>query len=141
MRRNLSTLALTFLVLAFGSSALSPANAGQGDSFVTAMSGNTLTGISSHGTRYYLYFLPGGNATYRAADGDHDMGAWHLDGDGNVCVTWRNLNPPLSRGCYDVAFDGSTAIWSSKSNRLHLTLRGFVEDVAYPQERYRDSRR
>ena len=140
MRRNLSTLALTFLVLTVGLPAMSPAEAGQDVSFVTATNGNTLTGISSHGTRYYIYFLSGGSVTYRSTNGDRDTGAWHLDDNGNVCVSWRNLNPPLSSGCYKVGFDGHTTHWSSKSTSLRLTLRGFVEDVAYPKERYRDSR-
>jgi len=32
----------------------------KGDAFITAMDGNTLTGKMADGTKYKVYFLPGG---------------------------------------------------------------------------------
>lgn len=100
-----------------------------GDRFITAMNGNSLAGTNAHGERYYLYFLPGGYATYRAVNGEHDTGRWHLSSSGDVCVSWANLAPPLGSGCYHVASDGPRTSWSTKSGVTSLRLQGYVSSA------------
>lgn len=132
-------LLLSVSLLAGGFPLAAKAASSRGDQFVTATSGNTLTGIDIHGVRFYLYFLPGGYATYRAANGDAEGGRWHLSPDGSVCVAWHNVVQSLSSGCYRVTFKGSKVSWASHARTIELALRGYVSDADLNRSRRQSS--
>jgi hypothetical protein len=100
----------------------------RGDQFITMMEGNTLSGINAGGTPFNLYFLPGGTATYDDGGGTRDSGSWHLDKEGDVCVTWQN---PADRqeGCFSVTVDGRKVNWEGKAGSGRATLRGGVSET------------
>ena len=121
---------ISILALAFGVAlaAALPARAEilQGDRFVTAMKDNTVSGKTTAGTSYNLYFLPGGAATYRDAVGHRVSGRWQLDGAGDVCVSWHG-DTALPAGCYRVrAYGRELAWWNKQYPRSDETLRGAV---------------
>jgi len=123
---------LPITVLAFGIAlaATQPANAEdlQGDRFITALNGNTVSGTTTAGTAYNLYFLPGGTATYGDASGRRVGGHWRLDRSGDVCVTWQS-ETAFPTGCYRVEADGSNLAWSNKDRRSDQMLRGSVTNA------------
>jgi hypothetical protein len=121
------------LVLAFGvafAAAALPAGAQilQGDRFITAMKDNTVSGTTSSGAVYNLYFLPGGTVTYRDTGGHRDSGSWRLDRAGDVCVSWHGADAPPA-GCYRVTAKGSSLSWWNKSASSGDTLRGTVTNA------------
>lgn len=128
----LRALSIFLLLVFLSTTSLSTSRAATigGDEFVTATSGNTLSGIGSYGQRYYLYFLPGGSATYQDVAGGRDIGTWHLSPQGEICVAWRNLAPPLRSGCYSVSLSGRRMNWTAKSATIQTTLQGGVVDAA-----------
>ncbi|MEZ5832632.1 MAG: hypothetical protein R3D05_15770 [Dongiaceae bacterium] len=97
-----------------------------GDAFITTMSGNSLSGTDSQGHAYDLYFLPGGEATYRDSAGEAVSGKWHLDPDGDVCVAWQRQVDVLKDGCFRVSFDGEAVTWRNKTSSGGGTLQGGV---------------
>jgi hypothetical protein len=115
---------------AFGAIALlagAPAEAKslRGDAFITAMDGNTLTGKMDDGTRYKLYFLPGGQATIQEGDAEPQRGAWSLDKSGDVCLKWPGAVASAD-GCYRVDVVGHKVTWSSKDGAQKARLFGGV---------------
>ena len=122
----------SILVMAFGVAlaASLPATADilQGDRFITAMKDNTVSGRTTAGIAYNLYFLPGGAATYSDAAGRRIGGHWRLDRMGDVCVAWKD-DTPLAAGCYRVSFNASRVTWTSKSTRVADEVRGTVINV------------
>ena len=114
------------LVMAFGVAlaASLPATADilQGDRFITTMKDNTVSGRTTAGITYNLYFLPGGAATYSDAAGRRIGGYWRLDRMGDVCVVWKS-NAPLRAGCYRVSVNVRRVTWTTKSTRVDNELR------------------
>jgi hypothetical protein len=104
-----------------------PAGAGpealRGDRFITVMAANTLSGETTRGVRYDMYFLPGGQVTYRDAAGADDRGRWRLDHAGDVCIAWRGAD---QEDCFRVMLDGDAVSWAGKSGSGQATLRGGV---------------
>jgi len=100
----------------------------QGDRFITAMKDNTVSGTTSSGTVYNLYFLPGGTVTYRDTGGRRDSGSWRLDRVGDVCMSWHRADA-VPAGCYRVTTKGSSLSWWSKSASGGDTLRGTVTNA------------
>ena len=96
--------------------------------FVTMMQGNTLSGTTAAGTVFNMYFIAGGNATYQEVGGTRDFGSWHLDKDGDVCVTWNN-SPDSANGCFHVTVDGSKVAWEGKDAGGSGKLRGGVTET------------
>jgi len=120
---------IPLLALAFGVAlaAAVPARADllQGDRFITAMKDNTVSGRTTAGAAYNLYFLPGGAATYSDTVGHHVIGRWRLDRTGDVCVSWHG-DTALPTGCYRVRADDRRMTWSSKDARSDEILQGAV---------------
>lgn len=97
----------------------------RGDAFITAMSGNTLTGKMADGTAYKLYFLPGGQATIQEGKGEPQSGTWSLDKSGDVCLKWPGA-VASEDGCYRVDVVGHKVNWSNKDGTQKARLFGGV---------------
>jgi len=97
----------------------------RGDAFITAMEGNTLTGKMADGTRYKLYFLPGGQATIQEGDAAPQSGTWSLDKSGDVCLKWPKA-VASEDGCYRVDVVGHKVTWSNKDGSQKARLFGGV---------------
>jgi len=100
----------------------------RGDAFITAMSGNTLSGKSPEGKAVNFYFIPGGQASYQEAGGQPHLGTWNLDKGGDVCVKWAP-GGDMASGCFRVAIDGDKVSWSNKEGTEHGGLLGGVEPL------------
>jgi len=100
----------------------------RGDDFVTKMDGNTLSSTSSNGMAYNLYFLAGGQVTYRNVTGQRMDGMWHLDDEGRVCIEWPNPVDAL-HGCFRMSIDGDTITWRGEKSVGRAALRGNVADT------------
>jgi hypothetical protein len=109
----------------FGVSLPAMAKALRGDAFITAMEGNTLTGKMADGTKYKLYFLPGGQATIQEGDGQPQSGTWSLDNSGDVCLKWPSA-VASDDGCYRVDVVGHKVTWSNKDGTQKARLFGGV---------------
>jgi hypothetical protein len=96
-----------------------------GDAFITAMTGNTLTGKMADGTPYKLYFLPGGQATIQEGNGQPQSGTWSLDKSGDVCLKWPSA-VGSEDGCYRVEVVGHKVSWSNKDGTQKARLFGGV---------------
>ena len=127
---NLNTLSILFALVV--ATMATPASAAphvlRGDEFITVMQDNTLSGRTTSGSPFDIYFLPGGAATYREATGTHDSGSWHLDSDGDVCVAWRNPRD-VQQGCFRVTVDGHRVTWEGKPGSGRAALRGDVTEA------------
>ena len=119
-----------FALAAFGAVVLlasvpAEAKSLKGDAFITAMSGNTLTGKMENGTPYKLYFLPGGQATIQEGTGDPQFGTWTIDKSGDVCLKWPSAMASED-GCYRVDVVGHKVTWSNKDGSQKARLFGGV---------------
>jgi hypothetical protein len=119
-----------FALAAFGAVVLlagvpAEAKSLKGDAFITAMDGNTLTGKMADGTKYKLYFLPGGQATIQEGTGQPESGTWSLDKSGDVCLKWPAA-VASEDGCYRVGVIGHKVTWSSKDGSQKARLFGGV---------------
>ncbi len=104
------------------------AAASNGDEFVTRMDGNTLSATAGNGMAYNLYFLSGGQITYRSVSGKRTEGTWHLDDKGRVCIEWPHPVDALE-GCFHMSIDGDTVTWRGEKSVGRATLRGNVADT------------
>jgi len=119
-----------FALAAFGAVVLlasvpAEAKSLRGDAFITAMSGNTLTGKMENGTPYKLYFLPGGQATIQEGKAEPQSGTWSLDKSGDVCLKWPSA-VASEDGCYRVDVVGHKVTWSNKDGSQKARLFGGV---------------
>ena len=96
------------------------------------MDGNTLTGKMADGTKYKVYFLPGGQATIQEGKAEPQSGTWSLDKSGDVCLKWPKA-VASEDGCYRVAADGNKVKWSNKQGTGHGKLLGGVADLDMSQ--------
>ena len=133
VRRGILLAALLAL-----SSAAASADDKRGDQFITAMDGNTLSGVTASGLAFNLYFLAGGSTTYADAAGVKASGTWKLDHDGNVCVHWP-IRLDAMEGCFRISFDGYEVSWRNKDVSGVGTLRGgvtssFTKSARQPRE-------
>ena len=78
----------------------------KGSRFIEVMQDNTLSGTTSDGAAYNLYFLPGGEVTYDDSTGARDRGRWSMDSGGDVCISFEQIDDARAQ-CY-VEVDGST---------------------------------
>jgi hypothetical protein len=92
----------------------------QGDQFITAMDGNTLSGKNADGSAFNIYFLPGGEVTYTDKAGVTDKGTWHLDQDGDVCVAWQN---PADAQEAAFVFGPTAKRWSGRASKAATVAR------------------
>ena len=97
----------------------------KGDAFITAMEGNTLYGKMADGTKYKLYFLPGGQATIQEGTAEAQHGTWSLDKSGDVCLKWPAA-VASEDGCYRVDVVGHKVSWSNKDGSQKARLFGGV---------------
>ena len=123
-RLALATLAM-LVVLGPTLAPVAEAKALRGDAFITAMDGNTLTGKMADGTKYKVYFLPGGQATIQEGKAEPQHGAWSLDKSGDVCLKWPAA-VASEDGCYRVDVVGHKVTWSSKDGSQKARLFGGV---------------
>ena len=94
---------------------------------MTLMDGNTLSGRSTAGVAFNLYFLAGGQVTYASITRQRVNGSWHLNRNGEVCITWPRRVDALE-GCFRMSIDGDRIIWRSESASGRGILRGGVTD-------------
>jgi hypothetical protein len=99
-----------------------------GDQFITAMDGNTVSGVTNAGMAYNLYFLPGGEATYVDVYGKRLAGSWRLDKAGHVCFAWAGA-APIPAGCYEARLDDQHLVLSNGSLLIDEEVRGAVADT------------
>jgi hypothetical protein len=105
----------------------------KGSRFIEVMQDNALSGATSDGASYNLYFLPGGEVTYDDSTGARDRGRWSMDSDGDVCIGFEKVDDGRAQ-CYRVEVDGSTVTWTGKGGDGEATLRGGVaESFLAPQ--------
>jgi hypothetical protein len=97
----------------------------KGPRFIDVMSGNTLSGSTSSGAAFNMYFLEGGQVTYEDSAGERDRGRWLMDPDGDVCIKWQARNPERE-SCYRVTVDGDKVTWKGKGGSGKALLRGSV---------------
>ena len=95
----------------------------RGDRFITVMADNTLSGETESGARFHMYFLPGGQVTYRDSAGEDDRGRWRLDDSGDVCITWSGSD---QEHCSRIMLDGDAVSWEGKAGSGRGTLRGGI---------------
>ena len=100
----------------------------RGDQFITAMQGNTLSGINASGSAFNIYFLPGGEVTYNDKTGVTDKGTWRLDNEGDVCVAWQSP-AEAPEGCLRVSTEGEKVVWQGKQSNGRGFLRGGVTET------------
>ncbi len=96
-----------------------------GSKFINVMNGNTLSGKTSDGVAFNAYFLSGGIVNYEDANGTRDAGQWHIDGDGDVCVAFQNMNDGKA-DCFLVTLDGRNVSWEGKARTGSGKLRGSI---------------
>ena len=99
----------------------------RGDEFITAMDGNSISGIGPNGIAFSLYFLAGGDVIYSRLGRANVRGTWWINHDGDVCIKWPERVEALE-GCFQMSFDGDTIIWRNKSASGHGKLHGSVVD-------------
>ncbi len=87
--------------------------------------GNTLTGKMADGTKYRLYFLPGGQATIQEGTGQPVSGTWSLDKSGDVCLKWSG-DVASEDGCFRVDVVGHKVTWANKDGASKARLFGGV---------------
>jgi hypothetical protein len=104
----------------------------KGSRFIEVMQDNTLSGTTSDGAAYNLYFLPGGEVTYDDSTGARDRGHWSMDSEGDVCISFEQIDDGRAR-CYRVEVDGSTVTWQGKAGGNASLRGGVVESVLSPQ--------
>ena len=97
----------------------------KGNMFINAMQGNTLSGKTSNGVPFNAYFLSGGIVNYEEAGGAKDAGEWHMDSDGDVCVTFQKINDG-KEDCFVVTLDGKKLSWKGKTGSGSGMLRGSI---------------
>ena len=97
--------------------------------FISVMQNNTLTGRNAEGTRYHVYFLPGGLVTYENRHGVNDQGTWMLNKDGDVCVTWTSLMAG-KQNCYAVDVNKNNVTFGNKNGSLKGDLLGGVQPLS-----------
>src|SRR4051812_48882957 len=114
-----------FAAVALLASVPAEAKSLKGDAFITAMAGNTLTGKLADGTKYKLYFLPGGQATIQEGTAQPVSGSWSLDKSGDVCLKWPAAEVSED-GCYRVDVVGHKVSWSNKDGTQKARLFGSV---------------
>jgi hypothetical protein len=124
-RSGLTISALLAPVLVAATSAAAEPEVLRGDRFITVMKNNTLAGETAAGARFDIYFLPGGQVTYRDSTGDGDRGRWRIDDDGDVCISWTSLDQGREH-CFRVSLDGDDVSWKGKSGGSEGTLRGSI---------------
>jgi hypothetical protein len=93
-----------------------------GQRFIDVMQDNTLSGETTGGAPFNMYFLPGGEVTYDDASGGRDHGRWRMDPDGDVCVQGRDH-------CFAVYIEGDRISWRDKAASGENVLRGGVADT------------
>ena len=118
-----SLLAASFLMQPLAASARDS----QGDRFITATEGNTVSGTTPAGLAYHLYFLAGGQVTYVDETGTMDSGSWKLDPTGNVCLQWQKPIDAME-GCFQPSISGDRVTLENKDGSLNGTLNGSVTD-------------
>jgi hypothetical protein len=123
MGRAGPTIAAVLFSALSAATAVAEPEALRGDRFITVMADNTLTGEIADGVRYDMYFLPGGQVTYRDAAGGDDRGRWRLDDAGDVCITWSGSD---QEDCFRVTLDGDAVSWEGKSGSGRGRLRGGI---------------
>jgi hypothetical protein len=104
----------------------------KGSRFIEVMQDNTLSGTTSDGAAYNLYFLPGGEVTYDDATGVRDRGRWSMDADGDVCISFAKIDDGRAQ-CYRVEVDGSTVTWQGKADGRAALRGGVAESFLTPQ--------
>jgi len=125
--KNVQALSLLVL-LAVSSPAIAAPQVVRGDQFVTMVRSNTISGTTTAGGAFNVYFLEGGVVTYEDAKGTRDQGTWRIDKDGDVCVAWQNPDD-RKEGCFRVTVDGSKVSWVGKAGSGRASLRGGVSDM------------
>jgi hypothetical protein len=120
-------LLLFSIALLLTSPIATSAESWRGDEFVTLMDGNTLSGSTAAGLAFNLYFLASGQVTYANIAGQRVSGAWHLDRNGDVCITWSRRVEAFE-GCFRMYVDGDRIIWRSERASGRGVLRGGVTD-------------
>lgn len=103
-----------------------------GDQFMSMVQGNTVSATNAAGAAFNIYFLPGGDVSYKDDAGVSDKGKWRLDNDGDVCVVWENVAEATER-CFRVWADGNKVSWEGKSGSGSGQLRGGVTDTFVKQ--------
>jgi hypothetical protein len=89
------------------------------------MEGNTLYGKAADGTKYKVYFLPGGQTTIQEGTAEAQHGTWSLDKAGDVCLKWPAA-VASEDGCYRVDVVGHKVTWSNKDGSQKARLFGGV---------------
>lgn len=120
----LACLALTVVALA-PVRAVAEAEQLTGSQFIEVMESNTLSGTMASGAAYNLYFLPGGQITYDDSTGARDRGAWSIDPDGDVCISFEKADDGRAQ-CFRVELDGRKVTWRGKDGGNSASLRGGV---------------
>jgi hypothetical protein len=125
LKRILATGALAAIALAPALAHAAPEQL-KGSRFIEVIQDNTLSGTTSDGAAYNLYFLPGGEVTYDDSSGARDRGRWSMDSEGDVCISFEKVADGRAQ-CYRVEVDGRTVTWQGKAGGK-ATLRGGVAE-------------
>lgn len=127
MLKSQNALAIAALLTGL---AMQPALAAdlRGDAFITALNGNTLVEKTADGKPTYVYFLPGGQTSYQAANGQPHFGHWKLDRNNDVCITWAP-GGNLANGCFKVTVKGDKITFANGKGREVGGLAGTVESA------------
>lgn len=56
------------------------------------LSGNTLTGTTKKGDKFWVLYREDGTAGMIMSSGFKDKGKWRVESDGRICNTWKKLN-------------------------------------------------
>jgi hypothetical protein len=122
---------LTILVMmSLSVSATSSAADARGDEFITAMDGDSISGIGTNGLAFNLHFLAGGDVTCSSLGRANVHGTWRMNHDGDVCIKWPERVEAFE-GCFQMSVDGDAIIWRNKSAGGHGKLRGSIVDSVH----------
>ena len=98
----------------------------KGPRFISVMKGNTISGRTEDGTKFNVYFLSGGRATYTDSKGVQDRGRWRMnEKDDKVCVAWDNHRDG-KEACSIVTLDGRTIHGKSGGTERAGYIRGYI---------------
>jgi hypothetical protein len=99
-----------------------------GDQFITTMQGNTLSGKTTNGSAFNIYFLPGGEVTYDDTAGVTDKGKM-ASRPGRRCLCRVAKPGGCAGGLLCALIEGDKVLWHSKQGSDRSLLRGGVADT------------
>ena len=132
MSKGIRRTFLAFLVALVATSTLAwsgESNRLRGTQFIGLVKEKTLSGETTAGVKFHIFFLRGGAVTYEDERGRKDNGKWRVTKRDAVCVRWKRMFKGAERCAYAYFRNGKLtyrgAIGMGTVNLLAYIAEGF----------------